>query len=762
MCSVPTLSFTGFLVGSSPASMDHRAYFDSPSALSPKTTGLIQSPSTVHPLDDSDEREVDEPPDEKLIFSRMPMQSSMDASHYSQDRHPSLLTQALTSPNLNFLGTRGNPASTLSAGSATSVAELTSDGNLTTPPRSATPSPPIPPTGPFRLPFVGAKESTGLGSRISPNVATSPKSSAHQAPGSASTEQPRKRCITFACPRLEERPENVQRPPQANAPLAPKRPCALRFACPSKPSREVEPETPPSQRRMSVGDTQTDDSTPRGAQRSQSESAGFRVGREPTGQEACTPFGPVHQQMKKRPRTTNGARLDDDEWTKAQPTARQKLTVTDCLRKENVIRKLGEEAEEEALEEELEVEDDDSDGDEDVEADDDDDADEEAEDEEAEELESDELLSDGGNESDNEAGFAESDDESDVNSAYQFWTPGAAVSNYGDSHPEVILPRRRRAATDSSTEGVTEAMPIPTGALQASRRRRAAEPMRPRTPELPDSTDFVCGTLDEDRPLEAAYMSCMEQRRLAKHKAIPQDVDPSFPTDESENESDEDNAPSHERCRGSDVQASALPPSDLESGRSRARLRSPAPSPRRLRSPAPKRTKSPAPTSCRRRAAAHGGPPAPLLFSRSPSHTRSPLASHLSSPPSSPRKRGAGVAVPRLAQRPRPTHATSLPRTPNPFWREHARRRRCAGRAPGGAAPGRGPIDIVQGLEARNRRRRERLHGRHHAAAQRERRGHHHHPPQPGKGAERMREVGLEMADRCRGYGQRIQLMLSI
>ena len=78
--------------------------------------------------------------------------------------------------------------------------------------------------------------------------------------------------------------------------------------------------------------------------------------------------------------------------------------------------------------------------------------------------------------------------------------------------------------------------------------------MRPGTPELPDSTDFVCGTLDEDRPLEAAYISCREQKKREKHVPIPQDIDPSFPTSDLEdNDDDQDEEEQSLTAGGSDV-----------------------------------------------------------------------------------------------------------------------------------------------------------------------------------------------------------------
>src|SRR2546421_3785925 len=86
---------------------------------------------------------------------------------------------------------------------------------------------------------------------------------------------------------------------------------------------------------------------------------------------------------------------------------------------------------------------------------------------------------------------------------------------------------------------------LPAQAFKHIPRRRSprTSKMRPSTPELPDSTDFVCGTFDEDRPLEAAYISCREQKKREKHIPVPQDIDPSFPTtDPEDNDDDDDDA----------------------------------------------------------------------------------------------------------------------------------------------------------------------------------------------------------------------------
>jgi len=73
----------------------------------------------------------------------------------------------------------------------------------------------------------------------------------------------------------------------------------------------------------------------------------------------------------------------------------------------------------------------------------------------------------------------------------------------------------------------------------------------------------------------------------------------------------------------------------------------------------------------------------------------------------------------------------------------------------------RGPVDIVIGLEKKRQKRKEkywRLHCRKVAKEQAEKR------QPPGRGAERMKELGLDAAERTRGYGlgQPTQLVLSL
>lgn len=309
--------------------------------------------------------------------------------------------------------------------------------------------------------------------------------------------------------------------------------------------------------------------------------------------------------------------------------------------------------------------------------------------------------------------------------------------------------------------------------------------MRPGTPELPDSTDFVCGTLDEDRPLEAAYISCREQRKREKHVPIPQDIDPSFPTTDPDEEEDEDedelvDESQHsydepqwmnnqftgfeDNHRGrSNSPATSLaghsPPAPLHmvfaarQDHRRAARRSPPPKHMNARSPPPRR-----------------------LFGHSPTRMRSPAPpARLRSPRGSP----TNVNVPRrvgfrgLAQRPNMERTASLPDTPNPFFKNfNVGSPSISNIASGAVTPSveepprldmhvRGPVDIVIGLEKKRQKRKEkywRQHCRKVAKEQAERK------PARGRGAERMKELGLECAERMKGYGvgQQTQLVISL
>ena len=127
-----------------------------------------------------------------------------------------------------------------------------------------------------------------------------------------------------------------------------------------------------------------------------------------------------------------------------------------------------------------------------------------------------------------------------------------------------------------------------------------------------------------------------------------------------------------------------------------------------------------------------------------------------------------GLGISRgLAQRPYMIRTASLPRTPNPFFRNYrAQTQHNDGASSEGVTAGRemhvrGPVDIVIGLEKKRQKRKEkfwRQHCRKAAKEQAERK------TIPGKGAERMRELGLECAERTRGYGlgQQAPLVISL
>ncbi|MCJ1289649.1 hypothetical protein MMC34_001182 [Xylographa carneopallida] len=758
---------------------------------------FTRNPSDGVTITDEDEPafDDDEPPDHSLVGKIVPSESYFKLPSLPTSHTESLLTQALlTSPSLRSpsLSNTCPPsralslASTHSNTSITSTAELTSDGGLTSPARTSTPSPPLPSSRLADLSIMTSKSSENTHQRVSQDhTVHSPINSTVTAVKSVNPEPSlaRRRCITFACGGLGAKaPDKMETPKisekvEETAPT--KRSCMLRFACPSKSSTEMngKPEK--------VNNKPYNNKTLSISQIHEIGQSGTRYGGHiprNTLMDSASDRN-VDSAMSLTTKPSHDSQLviskeakfkdvgnEDDAWMHETPRPRHKITVSDTLRKENAIRKLGEEAEEEALEEE------------------------EAEadiDEDAEDLDEDDYASDGGNESDDEEGFADSDDEEEVDPNYQFWTPRTSTAGVSTDQFEHIRHRPRRTASQSSVESAIQANCIniskaeSNGKYRKAPRRRNGPKMRPGTPELPDSTDFVCGTLDEDRPLEAAYVSCLEQRKLAKRVPLPQDLDPSFPTSDPEDEEDDgdDAFPSDDNTWVTGR------PDESDEGHRRGRLgmgmskniRSPAPSPRRLRSPAPPKRcgghRLPLPL---RPLNANRSPPPRQLFGHSPQHKLTPVPRPRNpiSPPSSRRpslssssgQKIRGIDMPSLAQRPNLTHTKSLPRTPNPFWSEHRRTRiEISGREDMRRSDNddtelnkdvhsRGPIDIVQGLERKRQKRREKYwrQANRYAGKEKERRC------QPGKGAERMRELGLEVADRNKAYGQRAQLVLSV
>lgn len=675
--------------------------------------------------------DVDEPPDQHILHG-----SSISAdeglvyvkSPTAMSQKESLLTRALkTSPELSPSDHHPSHRNTFYHPypyhnvSGISTAELTSDGGLTSPSLSNTSSPPLP---------------SHMANKPAP---ASDKANATDASEFAvEANLGRKRCISFACGRKVEEPK--QQKPQETQPTTkntnpepPTEPVmrrpTLKFVCPSRnpETKKDRLETPAPRPR------------PRGSP--------APIARKPALEEATPPVSVPKEQAgpsESRGVPTSGLGKfedseatrfhefassveEDDDWLKKAVDFRGKITMSDCMKKENAIRKLGEEAEEEAMDE-------------------DDDDEDEREEDVADDDSTVHDFSDDGNESDNEAGFADSDD-SDASDT-EFWAPStttAATSPRTFDVSRMTLDRRHsNTSYESCHDDRRNWIPIPPR-TKDGRRPSKTHKARPDTPNLPDSTDFVCGTLDEDRPLEAAYKTCMEQRRMSKQIVIPQDIDPSFPTSDPEDD-DMDN----------DIEDALVPAANDESVRGRdgekAQKPSPRRSPKRVVSPPrrqchspPKRLRSPPPMKLKFSCGGDGGNDSDDV----------PVSPH-------------GLNISELVQRrPQIPRTKSLPRTPNPFFTSWSQSNKWLGISPLGESPElrdvhqRGPVDIVEGLEKKRQKRKEkfwRQHCRKAAKEQMERR------PIPGRGAERMKELGLEVAERCRAYGvgQDAQLVLSV
>ncbi|KAM3070350.1 hypothetical protein ACMFMG_010181 [Clarireedia jacksonii] len=756
--------------------------------------------------------DVDEPPD---LPNQQQAEFTKATFRPQNDRSESLLTRALKSPESDIYTPEIHIStdlmrrrSMMSTASMASTAELTSDGGFTSPARTNTPSPPIPNTYTSFAPFsISRKPTYPPPTSAAPIEAAEPIIAEHKETLNVSPKAavvtlepaPRKRCISFAC---GARKDPVAKPAPAPATIeiaapkieiaapTPKRAFTIKFACPMKPTEKkiekavgespenseqaknapklVVPGTPPVRRRVSSRSP----STSRKPRSTQAQAA--RPHRDSTSTVRNDSKSPVAIRVKPKYIIADETTLhkseatrfhefasevpEEDDWIsrdEVEPKAR--LTINDTLQKENAIRRLGSEAEEEALEEDDDFTDRPNDSDID-------DTFEEEDEEEYEEEDEGTLSEDDhtdGNDTDDEAGFADSDDEDDAED-FAFWTPGRIPIN--STHPEASTYRAsaHRTASASSIDTLNDVAPLRQAAKDRRKKKTRAIKIRPGTPDLPDSTDFVCGTLDEDRPLEDAYVSCVKAREYAKHIATPQDIDPSFPTSDPEDEEDEEDqvdevAKTHDsddhvwlHGKFEDSDSERRRRSRKSPGQSPRRLHSPPPPKRyhspppkqRLHSPPPKRYHSPPPKQRLR-----SPPPRKLFGNQSPKRNHSPAPPTIESPPASPATASRPIAFAPLGSRPGLTHTKSLPRTPNAFCRQYAANRAAAanGNLVEDAGDGhvRGAIDIVKGLEQKRQRRKEKFYQKHCARARKpnaERR------PQPGKGAERMRELGLLMA----------------
>lgn len=564
----------------------------------------------------------------------------------------------------------------------------------------------------------------------------------------------RKRCIMFACGKKEE-----QKPAEATAKQAtttkqpttiqledpPKRTCTIKFACPAKVSTEA-PSKPMSARPRMLSPP------PMARRKAQSPKQSPKVHRDSdstvrNNSPVSVRKAPVIDRSRRLSTNADLARCEAyrfhefasseeevEEWTQEVTCHRSRLTVGDTLKIENNLRKLGEEvAEEEALEEEEDEDEDDA-----VDMDDDDDdelLDDDDDDEEEDNSDAYSDATDEGFQTDDEEGFAVSDDDSDAGSDYNWWAPGASTAATSVEHLEHLRLRPQRTVSESSI-GSLESREGALKMSDAPPKRRKSRPVNIRvpSPELPDSTDFVCGTLDEDRPAEAAYLSALERRRAAKHKPTPQDIDPTFPTSDPELPDDEEDEVSEAENMASEsdfMLHGRMEPHDLDPrGRKK---RSPIPSPKRLKSPPPTTRRS-----------AHRSPPPRKLFGNSPKRLQSPAPLRLRSPP--PTRRGSvnpliirqrsdlSARFGGIGERPTPTVSASVPRTPitmmNPFEIDEED-------MGANEMPVRRAIDIQVGLEKKRQRRLEKLYRKQHRKGAKEKR------PAPGRGAERMREMGL-------------------
>ncbi|KAJ5374206.1 Protein of unknown function DUF2457 [Penicillium concentricum] len=726
---------------------------------------MLMSPnSSPKPVNDEADlaEDVDEPPEHVMHATRV-NSDQIVLARPTVNRKESLLTRALRSspemsptdphaPNYDSYMYRSYPHSNISG---VSTAELTSDGGLTSPSLSNTPSPPLPPQMMRNPASVGKKNTI-------PKVKVVDASET-----SVEANLGRKRCISFACGRKtddkNERSSPVspsasqELPPKAEAPkelpteevsFQLKRKTTLTFACPGRETVANSQRERSPARRSSVRPRFRGSPAPAARRASPTlKENPNEVSKEavsaPTDHKGVptSGLGKFEESEATRFHEFASSMDEDDEWVNREADYTQKITLNDCMKKEMAIRRLGEQAEEEALEEEEDM-DDIPDDDSTVH----------------------DFSSDEGNESDNEAGFAESDESDDDGSDVEFWGSSHRVpepaSQPIDTRPSPMERRASNTSFDSMTDDHLNWLPAPVqriGTRRASKTSKSIN-IRPRTPNLPDSTDFVCGTLDEDRPLELAYKTCLEERRRLKEVIIPQDIDPSFPT--SDPEDDEDLEPSEEEL--SSVPSAKGRRDETTRGRpeGEARKHSPRRSPRRLMSPPPRRTGRISPKRLK------SPPPRVRAKSPTPAKWQFTQEMHIVESPE-------GLNISHLVQRRPLVRTKSLPRVPNPFFTGLDKDHRWQGIPAFSESPEdehsrtreqlhtRGPVDIVEGLEKKRQKRKEKFWRQHCRKAAKEQMGKR---PVPGHGAERMKELGLEVAERCRAYGvgQDAQLVLSV
>lgn len=731
--------------------------------------------ATAMPVISEDEMlaEADEPPDPrpKSTFNKHTLPLNV--------RRESLLTQALHSESESHdEGSRQadyfklpSISSTASSQSVHSVDDFTSDdGHISTSTRASTPASPRTAMSIPKIRFP-SRQNSNLSSTDSHHEADQSQSEE----ATVEAKLGRKRCIMFACGKKD----NITTPKPASiltsevkAPEPAKRACTIKFACPFKASnakseepariicRRLSP-APPRKHTNALGTAFS--------RRHRDSDATIRDESPTTPKGTSSPLSPQRPKPRRMNSNSDMRRAEacrfhefaseeeeHEDWTQESTCHRSRLTVDDTLKKEHDIRKLAEEVdEEEAIEREIKDNlSDDDDSDDDVFSDD----------------------SDEGFQSDDEEGFADSDDEDGSDGDYEWWVPrrSAAASPYVGNG--VFRPVSGRTYSDSSLESSDGQMSPKTHGRKAGNRTLPLN-IRARTPDLPDSTDFVCGTLDEDRPQEQAYLRALAARKASRHKTTPQDIDPTFPISDPETDSDDakrDNVKPSKLHEESDQFMHGRPSDDDHVQEHRGRRLNDTP-PKRLHFESPKRLRSPPPP--KKSCATHRSLAPRMLFggNRSPRKHLSPgPGNRMTSPP--PSRRGSITASPTPAARygipflsnhmNHLTHTASLPRSPHPFFRKRNSSPPPPARMTNdddeededddeGSATDRpndshrytrGAIDIAQGLERKRLKRREKFHKQYQRKEEKKERKGGKKRPTPGQGAERMRQVGLECA----------------
>ncbi|OAA38861.1 hypothetical protein NOR_06514 [Metarhizium rileyi] len=688
-----------------------------------------QMPAWVS-LTSEDADDVDEPPELRHKFERTCIRRTQGQS--------SLLTKAIMAepeeapshPASSMLLSSQRRRSMTSNISIASTADLTSDTGMTSPCRTNTPSPPIPEMAALRL----HHDISTAENKIMPTT--------------AALQPPKKRCIQFAC---VAKPPNAKAEPLVMAPRAQQASGhpSIKYAHPVRPVSTQN--TPP---RHILDDTArphmpANPGSPSTPKKASALCAATHISPRPPA---------IHRLSNKstlaRPKFLRANSKDlakdssqfhefasgtarEEDWIRQPSQTVTRLTIYDTLTKENHFRRLGAEAEEEAELEEEEAEDGSGYEEDEEEEGDDDEGGIEIEDDFGEHDEENLEEDSDGYHTDSETGFADSDeedsDEEDENMI--LWTPSHATNRQNKVTAPIRQPSLNEPQSDSSSGSRASGSSI----RRARPRRIRAEPD---APDLPDSTDFVCGTLDEDRPLEEAYLFCLAARRNEKLRVIPQDIDPSFPASDPDNDEEEDlyNPVHHDSDEDVWVQGRM---EDLHHGqdRSRRRKRSEQASPRKYRSPPPRRHHSPALKN-------RGRSPKPLFGRLSPKRARSPAPKAMETPLQTPRQ-GLHVQF-HLAGRPGMTQTKSLPRAPALFPPMKSGKSARHQHHHDSDCHLRGAIDIVKGLERKRQRRKEKFFQKY---CDRARRGQiPERKPLPGRGAERMKELGLLMAGK-KGQG---------